>query len=96
MIDRPVGGGSLCHRARPGSVNGPAVPRPTSRRSRGPLVLMALGLGLVTMIGSAAVLWLAADVLTRVPAHDEPPMADVVELMKVALAVGLSKWAAAL
>jgi hypothetical protein len=34
-------------------------------------------------------------VLTRVPAHDEPPMADVVELMKVALAVGLSKWAAA-
>ena len=57
---------------------------------------MALGLGLVTMIGSAAVLWLAADVLTRVPAHDEPPMADVVELMKVALAVGLSTWAAAL
>ena len=57
---------------------------------------MALGLGLVTMIGSAAVLWLAADVLTHVPAQDEPPMADVVELMKVALAVGLSKWAAAL
>ena len=57
---------------------------------------MALGLGLVTMLGSAAVLWLAADVLTRVPAHDEPPMADIVELMKVALAVGLSKWAAAL
>jgi hypothetical protein len=57
---------------------------------------MALGLGLATMIGSAAVLWLAADVLTRVPAQDEPPMADVVELMKVALAVGLSKWAAAL
>jgi hypothetical protein len=57
---------------------------------------MALGLGLVTMIGSSAVLWLAADVLTRVPTHDDPPMADVVELLKVALAVGLSKWAAAL
>jgi hypothetical protein len=47
------------------------------------------------MIGSGAVLWLAAHVLTRVP-EDEPPMADVVELLKVALAVGLSKWAAAL
>ena len=92
MIDRPVGGGSLCHRARPGS--NPAVP--TSPAVPRAAILMALGLGLVPMIGSAGVLWLAADVLTRVPAHDEPPMADVVELMKVALAVGLSKWAAAL
>ena len=67
-----------------------------ARRSRGPLVLTALGLGFVTMLGSAGVLWLAAaHAAPSVRAHDEPPMADVVELIKVALAVGLSKWAAA-
>jgi hypothetical protein len=43
--------------------------------------------------GSGAVLWLAAHVLTHVPDGDVP-MADVVDLLKVALAAGLSKWAA--
>jgi hypothetical protein len=51
----------------------------------------------VTTVGaSGGVLWLAAHLLPHMMARgdDEPPMADVVELAKVALAVGLSKWAA--
>ncbi len=64
-----------------------------SRRSRGALLLTVLGLGLATVCGSCAVLWLAASVLTRVPGGDVP-MADVVDLFKVALAAGLSKWVA--
>jgi hypothetical protein len=46
---------------------------------------------LTTVGASGGVLWLAADVLPHA-AGDEPPMADVVELCKVALVVGLSKW----
>ena len=64
-----------------------------SRRSRGVLLVTVLGLGLATVCGSGAVLWLAAHVLTHVPDGDVP-MADVVDLLKVALAAGLSKWAA--
>jgi hypothetical protein len=57
------------------------------------LLVTVLGLGLATVCGSGAVLWLAVHVLTRVPEGDVP-MADVVDLLKVALAAGLSKWAA--
>ena len=64
-----------------------------SRQSRGVLIVTVLGLGLATVCGSGAVLWLAAHVLTQVPDGDVP-MADVVDLLKVALAAGLSKWAA--
>ena len=51
---------------------------------------------LTTVGASGGVLWLAAHLLPHVMAggDDEPPMADVVELAKVALAAGLSKWAA--
>jgi hypothetical protein len=50
---------------------------------------------LTTVGASGGILWLAA----HLPPHavsrgdDEPPMADVVELFKVVLAIGLSKWA---
>ena len=57
------------------------------------LLVTVLGLGLATVCGSGVVLWLAAHVLTHVPDGDVP-MADVVDLLKVALAAGLSKWAA--
>ena len=52
---------------------------------------------LTTVGASGGVLWLAAHLLTHLMARgdDEPPMADVVELAKVALAIGLSKWVAA-
>ena len=52
---------------------------------------------MTTVGASTGVLWLAAHLLTHVAGHgdDELPMADVVELLKVALAVGLSKWAQA-
>ncbi len=53
-----------------------------------------LGVCLTTAAGSCAVLWLASHVLAGVSA-DDLPLADVTELLKVALAVGLSKWTAA-
>ena len=68
--------------------------RRSGRRSRRPLLLTALGLALVTAVGSCGVLWLAAHVLTDV-ATDDLPLVDGVDLLKVALSVGLSKWAAA-
>jgi hypothetical protein len=51
---------------------------------------------LTTIGASGGILWLAAHLLPHMTARgdDEPPMADVVELAKVALAVGLSKWVA--
>jgi hypothetical protein len=51
---------------------------------------------LTTIGASGGILWLAAHLIPHMMARgdDEPPMADVVELAKVALAVGLSKWVA--
>ena len=48
----------------------------------------------VTTVGACGgVLWLAAHLLPRaVGGHDEAPMADVVELLKFGLAIGLSRW----
>jgi hypothetical protein len=63
------------------------------RRSRRflPAVLVVV---LTTVGASGGVLWLAAHLLPHLMARgdDGTPMADVVELAKVALAVGLSKW----
>jgi hypothetical protein len=58
-------------------------------------VLAALVVVLTTIGASGAILWLAAHLLPHAGPRgdDEPPVADVVELLKVALAVGLSKWA---
>jgi len=50
-----------------------------------------LSVGLLTTMGSVMVLWLAARV---VPDGDGDTVADAVELLKVALAVGMSRWAA--
>jgi hypothetical protein len=58
-------------------------------RSRRAILLPVLVLALTTLGASGAVVWLAADVLPRAGA-DAPPMADVVELAKVGLSVGLS------
>jgi hypothetical protein len=89
MIDRAGGVGSLCR------VGDPATSRRTRRRrSRRPFLLTALALCSAVAIGSCAVLWLAVHVLTDV-SDDGLPLADGVELLKVALAAGLSKWAAA-
>jgi hypothetical protein len=48
---------------------------------------------LTTAGAGGGILWLAAHLLPHLmaPGDDEPPMADVVELVKVGLAVGLSK-----
>jgi hypothetical protein len=75
-------------------VGDPAASRRSRRRSRRPLLLTALGLCVVTAVGSCAVLWLAVHVLTGV-AEEDRPLADVVEPLKVPLAIGLSTWAAA-
>jgi hypothetical protein len=46
--------------------------------------------------GERRVLGLATHLVPQsVPGAAEPPVADAVELLKVALAVGLSKWAEA-
>jgi hypothetical protein len=49
---------------------------------------------LTTVGASGGVVWLAAHLLPHVMPRvdDGTPMADVVELAKVALAVGLSRW----
>ena len=72
----------------------PVTSRRSRRRSRRPLLLTALGLGLVSTIGSCAVLWLAVHLLTGAPG-DGRPLVEGVDLLKVALSVGLSKWTAA-
>ena len=71
----------------------------SARRARGgrvrPAVVAALLVTLTTVGASTGVLWLAAHLLPHaVPPVDgeEAPMADVVEILKVALAVGLSRW----
>jgi hypothetical protein len=48
---------------------------------------------LTTVGASGGVLWLATHLLPHLMAHgdDDTPMADVVELTKVALAAGLSR-----
>jgi hypothetical protein len=65
--------------------------QPGRRRSRRflPAVLVIV---LTTIGTSGGVVWLAAHLLPH--ATGEPPMADVVELFKFALVVGLSKWVA--
>jgi hypothetical protein len=72
-------------------VDGPAQ---SHRRSRAPFLLTALGVSLFVAVGSCAVLWLAVHLLTGVP-EDGRPLADGAELLKIALAVGLSEWAEA-
>jgi hypothetical protein len=60
-----------------------------------PALLAVLVVTLTTIGASAGVLWLATHLLPHaVPPADgeEAPMADVVEILKVALAVGLSRW----
>jgi hypothetical protein len=60
-----------------------------------------LGAGLVVVLttvgASSGILWLTAHLLPHAACRGdhEPPVADAVELLKVALAVGLSKWAQA-
>jgi hypothetical protein len=64
-------------------------------RRRGRRFLPAVLIVVLTTVGaSGGVVWLAAHLLPQAAARgaEEPPMADVVELLKVALAVGLSKW----
>jgi hypothetical protein len=58
-------------------------------------VLAALVVALTTVGASGGVLWLAAHLLPHVIEQhgEEQPMADVVELLKFGLSVGLSKWA---
>ena len=53
---------------------------------------------LVTTVGaSGTILWLAVHLLPRAAGrgHHAPPVADAVELLKVALAVGMPTWAQA-
>ena len=52
-----------------------------------------LVVALTTLLASTGILWLAAHLFVHLSgrAEEEPPMADVVELLKVALVVGLSK-----
>ena len=56
-------------------------------------MLTALGVCLTTAAVGCAVVWLAVHVLAGVPepAH---PLVDAAELLKIALASGLSEWAA--
>jgi hypothetical protein len=60
-----------------------------------------LGLSLVVLLttvgASSGILWITAHLLPHATGRSdhEPPVADAVELLKVALAVGLSKWAQA-
>ena len=91
MINPKGGAGNLGSVGDP--VTSPRSRRP-GRRSRRPLLLTALGLGLVSTIGSCAVLWLAAHLLTGAPG-DGRPLMEGVDLLKVALSVGLSEWTAA-
>lgn len=68
-----------------------------SRRRRRRILLPVAVVALTTLGASGAVLWLAAHLLThadsaRYAGEEPPPMADVVELFKVALTVGLSRW----
>ena len=52
---------------------------------------------MTTVGASGTILWLAAHLLPHAAGrdHHEPPVADAVELLKVALAVRMSKWAQA-
>ena len=51
---------------------------------------------MTTVGASGTILWLAAHLLPHAArGHHEPPVADAVELLKAALAVGMSKWARA-
>ena len=66
-------------------------------RRRRKHLLAVLVVTLTTLGASGGVLWLATHLLPQtIPGGDaEPPVADAVELLKVALAAGLSKWAEA-
>ena len=66
-----------------------------SRAQRGRVFLPAFLLLAVTTVGaSSGVLWLLAHLLPHVSAREErnAPVADVVELLKFGLVVGVSKW----
>ena len=66
-----------------------------SRARRGRTFLFAVLVVVLTTLGaSGGILWLAGHLLAHVSGRgdDEPPVADAVELLKVALAVGLSRW----
>ncbi len=57
-------------------------------------MLTAVGVFLATAFAGCAVVWLAVHVLADVPepAH---PLVDAAELLKFAMATGLSEWTAA-
>ena len=61
------------------------------------LLSAALVVVLTTIGASSGILWLTAHLLPHATGRGdhEPPVADAVELLKVALAVGMSKWAQA-
>lgn len=62
---------------------------------RGRAFLPAVLLVVLTTVGaSGGILWLASHLLPHLAGRgeEEPAVADVVEVLKVALAVGMSKW----
>jgi hypothetical protein len=65
-----------------------------ARHRRRRILLPVAVVALTTLGASGGVLWLAAHLLTHAEPYggEERPMADVVELFKVALSVGLSRW----
>jgi hypothetical protein len=64
------------------------------RRHRRRILLPVALVALTTLGASSAVLWLAALLVAPVAPRggEQQPVADVVELLKVALTVGLSRW----
>lgn len=66
-----------------------------ARARRGRAFLPAFLLVVLTTVGaSGGVLWLVAHLLPHAFArgHEKPAVADAVEVLKVALAVGMSRW----
>jgi hypothetical protein len=79
-----------------GAVGAPQRSRSAQRsrgRRAGRHLTAALVVALTTLLASTGILWLAAHLFVHLTGRgeDEPPLADVVELLKVALVVGLSK-----
>jgi hypothetical protein len=97
---RPHAATPISARDRVAAVHDPERSRTARRarvRRRRRHLLAVLVVTLTTVGASGGVLWLATHLLPQsLPGGDgEPPVADAVELLKVALAVGLSKWAQA-